>query len=433
MVKAIRFYYRYSPKEGLYVHPTRAWLVTRATLRPTTLMSFTVLLASFTLVLPMRASALQGSWTDPGQWQTASSSLPQQLTDVMAVANGNYVYILGGLNNSVAPVDTVYYAKTSGGGDIGTWQTGTPLPVPVGYTNSAAIYDGYIYMFGGWSGRTNRTSETVYYAKLNGNGSVGNWQTGVSLPGVLSDTTVQVYNGYAYVIGGMPDREADSANVYYTKLNANGTGSVGSWSASSNTVLASDADRSSVVNDGYLYVFGGRDPNADVTSAVYSAKINDDGSLGSWTASANPLPQAEYNTSAVVNNGYVYVIGGMDAAGNNGSAVFYAKLNADGPGSVGSWSTGQGKLPQGENGAGSVVVNGTVYVVGGWSDAGQGLESTFYNVPTETITKVVKSKSNKDPNVPTRLLLVDGIAAVLMLIVFGMTLVMKRQSRNSKS
>jgi len=55
---------------------------------------------------------------------------------------------------------------------------------------------------GGSSGGFNQT--TVYFAKLNADGSVGSWQTSAnSLPYALSQASSVIANGYTYQIGGM--------------------------------------------------------------------------------------------------------------------------------------------------------------------------------------------------------------------------------------
>jgi hypothetical protein len=58
-----------------------------------------------------------------------------------------------------------------------------------------------------------------------------------------------------------------------------------------------------------VYVIGGSDV-VNAVSTIYYAKLNADGTLGSWNTSTNSLPAARAVMSTVVANGYIYGIGG---------------------------------------------------------------------------------------------------------------------------
>ena len=74
------------------------------------------------------------------------------------------------------------------------------------------------------------------------------------------------------------------------------------------------ARANSVVNNGYLYEIGGLDGSSDNVPNVYYAHFNSNGSLGSWTATAN-LPAGTYDAAAATYNGYMYVLGGVQGGG----------------------------------------------------------------------------------------------------------------------
>lgn len=103
-------------------------------------------------------------------------------------------------------------------------------------------------------------------------------------------------------------------------------GSVGSWTTSSNALPQGIYAATSVTSNGYVYVMGGQGSNYNFLSTVYSAKLNSDGSVGSWTTSSTALPQALTTATSATSNGYVYVMGGTD--GNNAlDTVYSAPLN----------------------------------------------------------------------------------------------------------
>ncbi|GAC1500615.1 MAG: hypothetical protein NVS1B10_04340 [Candidatus Saccharimonadales bacterium] len=166
------------------------------------------------------------------------------------------------------------------------------------------------------------------------------------------------------------------STVYYAKLNADG--STGTWTTNTNPLPLAQYYSSSVVANGYIYELGGSTGSAQ--STVYYAKLNADGSTGTWTTNTNALPQTIYGASAVVANGYVYEIGGYNGTSPQ-STVYYAKLNADG--STGTWNTNTNALPQTLYNFSSVVANGYVYGLGGYN--GTSPQSTVYYASTERL------------------------------------------------
>ena len=158
-------------------------------------------------------------------------------------------------------------------------------------------------------------------------------------------------NGYVYVIGG---DDGTQTLVQYAKLNADGT--LGQWQTAANSLLNGGVySHTSVVANGYVYALGGTGPDLAATTTVSYAKLNSDGTVGTW-ATTTPLGATQqFHTSAVA-NGYVYAIGGS----SNQVIIQYAKLNNNG--TLGSWQTTT-TLATGQDSASSVVANGYVYVL----------------------------------------------------------------------
>lgn len=166
------------------------------------------------------------------------------------------------------------------------------------------------------------------------------------------------------------------------------------WSATSSlpaplqgfpTVIATIGDHS------YIYALGGNtsdvtlDSQASNESAVYLNQMDAaTGSLKnlSWEATT-PLPAPRGFSSAVFasafnspvgGNGFIYLIGGLDGAGNGRSEVFFAPLNLDG--TVGSWGTTKA-LPQPLSASGAIIFHGRIYVAGGNDAAGSPVASVY--------------------------------------------------------
>jgi N-acetylneuraminic acid mutarotase len=171
---------------------------------------------------------------------------------------------------------------------------------------------------GGFDG--NNRQSAVYSAPLNPDGSVGAWTTeSNALPQVRSDFNSVVFNGHVYAIGGF-DGNNEVATVYSAQLNPDG--SVGTWTNETNALPQSLAGATSVVYNGHVYIMGGAD-NFGLVSPVYSAPLNPDGSVGAWTTESSSLPQALFVATSVAYNGYVYVMGGY-----NGTSILDAVYSA---------------------------------------------------------------------------------------------------------
>lgn len=309
----------------------------------------------------------------------SGNPLPTARESHASVTANGYVYVFGGWNGASQVAD-VNYAKLNADGSVGSWGTLTSTPLPLAeYDMGATTANGYVYIVGGDDGSGNEQS-TVYYAKLNADGTLGAWKTNTST-GFSARTLASVVtaNGYIYALGGRDSGNNPTNTVQYAKLNADG--SVGTWSTLTGFPQALMGHKTVVAN-GYVYVIGGQAVSAQTT--IYYAKLNTNGTIGSWnTNTANPLPQARYSFGSVVVNGYVYVIGGTTNGTNAQSTVYYAPLNSDG--SIGNWSTNSYALgcatsgcgsPAGRGFAGTVTANGYIYVLGG--NNGSSTQSTIY-------------------------------------------------------
>ena len=146
-----------------------------------------------------------------------------------------------------------YWENTSQTTDITNWTTGTSLPGALGYSQ-AIITNSRVYLLGGYSGSV---LSTVYTAPINSDGTLGTWTTGTSLPGALVYSQAIITNSRVYLLGGH-----------------NGS---------------------------------------DYTSTVYTAPINSDGTLGTWTTGTS-LPGALVYSQAIITNSRVYLLGGHNVS-----------------------------------------------------------------------------------------------------------------------
>lgn len=297
-----------------------------------------------------------------GSWTTDSDTVfPNDgLLQFASASYGGYAYAIGGLGDrggTLTYEDAVYYAQMNSDGTAGTWQATTPLPVAKDF-QTATAYNGYLYVAGG------RTSDDVYYAKINTNGTVGAWQTGPLLPDVRDAASSLAYNGYLYVIGGRTDSVATYFNtVLYAKIN--GDGSIGAWQTTTPFPTAR-ASLGAVAYNGQLYVIGGQ--RYDGTQFFYhqnvhKATFNDDGTIGAWQEDTDSM-LGDFRTSftSVVRDGYIYVVGGNNTTIGITPSVKYAPIHADG--TLGRWQE-SAALSVGRSYAGIASYGDYIYTYGG--------------------------------------------------------------------
>jgi hypothetical protein len=182
-------------------------------------------------------------------------------------------------------------------------------------------------VLGGYSGAA--AQSTVYYARLNADGSVyntataGGWGTGSALPSARYGLTANNANGVTYIIGGCTDAAGTCStpisDVYYSN---NGM-ILGSWVNTSVPQLpAAVGFHSTVLLNGQFYVIGGRSGGAPSSNVIHGA-INGSNTIDSWQASSYRLPAARQGAAALTHNSYIYVLGGFDGSNPQGT-VFRA-------------------------------------------------------------------------------------------------------------
>lgn len=265
---------------------------------------------------PINANATLGAWS-------LTTALPSKDYMAASVASNGYVYLMGGYSPGVTTA-TVLYSTISSNGTLGSWTVTQQLPVAE-YNQSAATYNGYIYSMGGENSSLNKSTSTVNYAQISSSGAITSWTPTQALPLALYQFGAVAYNGYLYALGGeylsggFPE---PNNNTYYAPINANGT--LGSWT--STTALAlSYPSGPAVAYDGYMYVVGGGNSIGGSTANVISAKINANGSLGSWSQTT-ALPYQMTFMPPVAYNGYFYSIGGDPSSYTATSTVLFASL-----------------------------------------------------------------------------------------------------------
>ena len=315
-------------------------------------------------------SLLDNNSGEPQTWAT-TQALPaaRDNTNGGFIYNG-YIYDPFGDNGTTAYAN-VAYAKVNADGTIGStaWSTTGATSAPSRTYANAIQYNGYIYLLGGSTTTAGAASNATAYAKINADGTIGTWITGTNMPASRYNGAVAIANGYIYYMGGNSNTTAsptEQSGVYYAKINADG--SLGSWSTATNSLTAARwGGRAVTVNNTIYFVGGAIGTGTSQVNVYYTRPDPSTGNTtGAWTSEAtNTLPSARRNGALYYANNYLYY-----AAGNSGGVqpnVYYAQINANG--SIGTWST--------QNTANDIITsretvgyasgNGYLYVMGGFN------------------------------------------------------------------
>jgi hypothetical protein len=320
-----------------------------------------------------------GSFTN---WQPNTNSLTKIMAFGGAVSANGYVFQESGVDNATAD-GVVYSAKLNSDGTVGTWTSLANVPATPVKSQATVTANGYIYELGG-TNNAGTDQNLVQYAPINRDGTIGTWATTTTpWSSATAHSSAVFANGYIYVLGGEQSGSAIT-NVYYGKVNADGT--VTSWSAGS-ALTAAEGDMSVVYANGYIIAMGGGSGATASTTVSTSSVPTAGGSNGTFSTTGDGvLPGARANASAAVLNGYVYVVGGRNTGNTNTpqTTTYYGVV--DSQGHVGSWLTNSSAqaLPTAVFGQSMVAVNGYMIYLGGDDSTGT-LHSWVYSASTARV------------------------------------------------
>jgi N-acetylneuraminic acid mutarotase len=140
------------------------------------------------------------------QWRTGQNK-PLPVANIGAAALNGNVIVPGGYTTAGAPTAVVEaYNLISD-----TWTSLAPLPAPR-FAQAVLVYDGKVYVFGGWDGRGYANTTFIYDPKSD------RWTTGAPLPVGRGFAGAATLNDAIYVVGGFADEhELDRCDRYLPK------------------------------------------------------------------------------------------------------------------------------------------------------------------------------------------------------------------------
>lgn len=354
-----------------------------------------------------------------------------------AIAYNNKMYFLGGVDGTNATSTAVYGADILPNGNLGTWSTSNMQALSAArYGHSVQVYNDVIYLIGGNATYTGSPVNNVYYSRLNSDGSMNSWvlspytfTTGRQTGGGSMTT---IWGAYLYLSGGCTAVNASgyctavATDVQLASVNADGS------LAPFDTIIGLPNDRfgyTLLAWQGGLYRLGGCRAQDSITggctntvSDVDYGVINQDGDastvnnseptgsgtclVGSYTncdlppVGDNAGQGGQMSSMVVVNNGFIYVIGGCTTPSSSCNAMSgntsYSAISSTGalvaPSSCGGtsyghWCVDSTNRINGTAGVGAgaaAVFNNTIYVVGGTNGGGTWQTNVYYNTVNAT-------------------------------------------------
>ncbi len=299
----------------------------------------------------INADGTLGAWTN-----NPNSFLSARYGHSATVYNG-YMYIMGG-NIQGGNANIIQYASINADGSVGTFAVSANNYTTNRQEHTTIALAGYLYVMGGNNGGS--FLNTVQYAPINADGSIGVWSTSTNFTTARFGHASIAYNNKLYIIGGCNAGACSSwlGDVQYTSIDPAGVTSTYSTTTSLSSTRFGHA---SVTYNGYLYVVGGN-VGGSFSGNISYAPINSNGTVGAW-ATAGTFTTARYLLTAVAYNGHMYIMGGTDGTYRN--ITQYAPINSNGTlGTINSTTTTFAGV---RSTFASVAYNGYMYVTGGYN------------------------------------------------------------------
>lgn len=237
-----------------------------------------------------------------------TTSLPYTLYRyICGVANNGFLYAVGGIANGQA-TSGVMYAPINGDGSIGQWSSTTPLPTPLQLQGTVAE-GGFLYVLGGSTNplpQPGGETSAVLYAKFNSDGTLGPFTATADLPTATYKTCPVASDGNLFLVGGETPHATDL--TWYATPNPDG--SISSWTPSI-PLLYTDAATAVVASGRDIFIMGGDTTGGGPDTFLVSvATIEADGLIGSWRYAPSLPRTVSRNAGATIDN-HVYSLGGL--------------------------------------------------------------------------------------------------------------------------
>jgi len=317
-------------------------------------------------------------------WQPSPDALalPAARSGSSIYQSGSNIYLIGGSVDGVA-TDEVLVTEATEEGNLTPWTEGPALPEP---RSDAAVglYSGVPFVMGGLDA-SGAPTDTVYKGVLE-EGVLTGWELAdgedrteaLTLPQPLSGAGV-VTGTAGFVLLGGRDVDGEPTNGAYVAWVEEGGDDLQAWASLENLALPeprADVVAASIAD--FIYVIGGDGPDG-AADTVFRLEMherepatNEAEALLGWAVApaSQALPAARADATAFTSNGAVYVIGGFDAEGVPQESMLWAVPDTT-TGNFDEWQRlDQTDLPVATADAPIVGIGAHAYIIGGETTEG---------------------------------------------------------------
>ncbi len=259
----------------------------------------------------------------------------------------NYIYLVGGVapGDNALDLSSIRYAKFDNNNNVvavsgNSWieptdSNGDPIVMSIGRRRGTSFgYNGYLYAVGGYDAAQGGVLSDIQYAKINvSNGNLEPFDVSSVVINQRWGLNVPVSNSYAFVIGGCTDGVSPGGcntrtdMVQTFQLYNNDSGAPAEYKTSSNLFATDRIGVSATVLDGYIYIAGGCVGSTEcegMVNDVQYAQLNPDGTVGTWSTASGNLPENRAYGQLETAGGSLYYLGGRGATEctADGTALF---------------------------------------------------------------------------------------------------------------
>lgn len=332
--------------------------------KPTTLAGIGLVLLIATIVWLASGSSMQ---PQTPQWQSGWSveqPFHYARRAPAAAIHSNHLYIVGGIDGEGRYVDTVEYARIADNGRLGPWQAGSKLKQGRFY-NAVIATDGWLYTLGGGSGERgheNYPLDSVERARINDDGSLGEWQVVSQMTTARRGLKVVLHHNTLYAIGGYDGQFLKSTEHALLQQD----GGVGAWQVERHESLIDRYIHAAALHRDKLFLLGGhmRDPGKASYGDVESSQIHPSQHLSPWQIEPLTLLTPRLVAEAFTLNNHLYIAGGHTGSERLNS-VEVARIRANGTLEQWRYTT---PLPQPRSAYAVATDKNRVYLLGGAGD-----------------------------------------------------------------
>ncbi len=200
-----------------------------------------------------------------------TSALPFRRSSPTVVAAKGYVFVIGGDDQELPPLrqNSVMRAKINTDGSLTAWQEVASLNIGRAYFAASTTSD-FIYAVGGQN-NTAASLRTVERAKINDDGTLGDWivET-VLMQRPRCDLATTINNGYLYALGGGSCVSSWYNSVERAKINDDG--SLNSWEYVA-PMTASRYFHTAESIGNSIYVIGGGNDVGEILNSTEQANL----------------------------------------------------------------------------------------------------------------------------------------------------------------